>query len=595
MSARPSLMSKTRNNLFRFLAYVRPYSWMIVVAVIGGVVKFTIPLLGPLLTRYLLDDVFLSDALSTAEKINELTFWTFALIGTFIVFYGPWVYVRHYFAAKASHHAVFDMRCDLYYRILRMSASFFNRNKSGSIVARLISDVELAQSLIGTALTNVWMDAAALGVVLVILFRIDPPTACVALATFPLYLYFFKKLRGVIRQSSREVQEELSILSGQANEKISGSAVVHAFTQEQRESVEFKGQSDTLFKTTMLRAFYNSINATITAVLTSIAPLVVTLYGGWRVIAEQITVGDLVAIGLYLGPLYMPLQRFSELNVVFANAMAALDRIFGVMDEQPEIEDRPRAVELASIRGEITFENVSFSYSEGIPVLEDVSFTARPGERIALVGQSGSGKSTLVTLIPRFYEVDSGRVRVDGHDVRDVTVNSLRRHIAMVLQDPVLFSGSIRDNILYGKPEATEDELLAACRAANALPFIRGLHDGFDTEVGERGNFLSGGQKQRITIARAFLKNPEILILDEPTSALDAESERLIQQALEKLMEGRTTLIIAHRLSTIRDVDTILVMEQGRIVERGSHAQLVGHAGTYKSLHDHQFRETVPA
>jgi len=296
---------------------------------------------------------------------------------------------------------------------------------------------------------------------------------------------------------------------------------------------------------------------------------------------------------MYLSPLYLPLQRFSELNVVYANAMAALDRIYEIMDEEPEIVNAPGAVDLPQIRGEVEFNNVSFSYDQKCPVLHEVAFRVEPGEKVALVGPSGSGKTTIVSLIPRFYDVAAGRVLIDGHDVRDVTVQSLRRHIAMVLQDPILFSGSVRENILYGKPWASNEEVTEAARAANALEFITAMPNGFESEVGERGNFLSCGQRQRVTIARAFLKDPKILILDEATANLDPESECLIQSAMKRLIAGRTTLIIAHRLSTVVNADRIVVLEGGRIVEQGTHADLLTRRGLYHRLYISGFQDAL--
>jgi len=325
------------------------------------------------------------------------------------------------------------------------------------------------------------------------------------------------------------------------------------------------------------------------------------IYGGHRVINGTLSVGDLVAVSMYLSPLYTPLQRFSELNIVYSNAMAALDRVFEVMDAEPEIRDKVGAITLPDITGRVTFEEVCFAYHHSVeldhtaeerarieergPVLERVSFQVQAGQKIALVGPSGSGKSTVVSLIPRFYDVDSGRVLIDDYDVRDITIRSLRQQIGMVLQNPILFSGSISDNIRYGRPEASKEEIIQAAKDANAYDFIMQMPHGFDTEVGEMGAFLSGGQKQRITIARAFLKNPRILILDEATSALDSESEKLVQAALERLMEGRTTFIIAHRLSTIENADRIMVLQHGHLVESGTHAELLHAGGLYEQLY----------
>jgi subfamily B ATP-binding cassette protein MsbA len=585
---------KKQDQFVRFLGYVRPYWKLVALGSLGGVIKFTVPLLTPQITRYLLDDVFLNNAMTQAEKLHELFLYIGGMIAVFIFFWAPWTYVRHYFTSKAGYRSVFDLRCDLYYHILRMSASFFDRNRSGSIVSRLIGDIQLAQNLVGSALTNVWMDAISLIVVLYFLFSIDAPSTWVALVTFPLYVFIFRRLGGRIRSSTHQVQEKIAQISGNVQEKIAGSVVVHAFNREKKEEHDFQTESNELLSMSMKQAFYQSLNLTINGVLVSLAPLIVTLYCGYRVIQGTLSIGDMVAIGLYLGSLYMPVQRFSELNVIFSNSMAALERIFEIMDKPPEINDRPEALTLGQVKGLVEFDGACFAYpdapeGETGPVLEDITFTAQPGQQIALVGPSGAGKSTLVALIPRFYDVQRGAVRVDGVDVREVKLKSLRLNIGIVMQDSILFSGTVLDNLLYGNPDAKMDKVIEACQAANALDFILALPNGFQNEVGEGGTFLSGGQKQRLTIARAFLKDPKILILDEVTAALDAESERLIKDALQHLMLGRTTFIIAHRLSTVVNADCIMVMEDGRITERGTHAELLQLGGIYYRLYSQQF------
>ena len=588
-------MSLKYGNFFRLLGYVRPYTKYLFIATTGGIVKFVVPLLVPQVTRHLLDNVFLNTNLTAEKKLHDLLLYAGGMMGIFVFIYAPFVYLRHLYADKASHRAVFDLRCDLYYRILRMSASFFNRTKSGEIITRLISDIQLAQNIIGTALTNVWMDAIAVIVVLYFLFRIDIAMTLVALSTFPLYILVFRKFSDRIRRTTRQAQDQLSTMSSNALERISGSMVIQAFAQEIHEKTRFRAESEELFSTNMRRILIQSLHQALAGALVGLAPLVIICYGGYRVIYGHITVGEMIAVTMYLGPLYLPLQRFSELNIVFSNSMAALDRIYEIMDEKPEITDGPTAIELPRIRGNVTFEDVSFAYNHGCPVLENVTFSVRTGQKIALVGQSGSGKTTIVNLIPRFYDVSAGRVMIDGRDVRDVKIKSLRRHIAMVLQDPVLFSGTIRENILYGNPSASEKDIIKAAQAANAYDFIESLPEGFETQVGERGTLLSGGQKQRITIARAFLKNPEILILDEATSALDSQSEYLIQDAMSRLVKGRTTFIIAHRLSTIIHADLIFVLSSGSIIESGTHEELLNKKGVYKGLYDGQFMATIAA
>jgi ATP-binding cassette, subfamily B, putative efflux pump len=573
----------------RFLSYVQPYWLYIILAVIGGIVKFTVPLLVPQVTRYLLDHVYLNPHLSVAAKLHQLYYGVGSLILVFILVWAPFTYLRHYYAGKAGNRSVFDLRCDLYEQVLRMSTSFFRSHQSGGIVSRLINDIGLAQNLVGNALTNVWMDSIALVVILYFLVQIDLKLTMVALATFPVYLFFYRNLGVKLKASSRQIQQEIETISGNVQEKIAGSLVVHAFNQEKNEQENFNRDSEKLFSTTMYSVFLQSLNMVITGTLTNLAPLIVAIYGGYQVIMGHLTVGELVAVGMYLGPLYLPLQRFSELNIVFSSSMAALDRIFEIMDEEPEIVDKPNAMKLTDACGLVEFVNVSFSYQNESLILQQVNFTVKPGEKIAIVGHSGSGKTTLVSLIPRFYDVDSGAVLVDGHDIRELKVKSLRRQIGIVLQDPILFSGTVRENVLYGNPKASQAEIVAACKTANAYQFIKELPQGFDTEVGERGAFLSGGQKQRLTIARAFLKDPKILILDEATSSLDTESERLIQEALERLMVNRTTFIIAHRLSTIMNADRIIVLHNGSVVQSGTHAELIQINGIYQNLYFGQF------
>jgi ATP-binding cassette, subfamily B, putative efflux pump len=571
-----------KGNFRRFLGYVKPYRGMIVLAVIGGMVKFLVPLAVPQITRYLIDDVYLNEALSVTSRGHILLFCVASMIAVYAFVWAPFTYMRHYFSAKAGHRSVFDLRCELYDHILRMHAAFFDEKRSGGIVSRLIGDVAQAQNLVGTALTNVWMDAMSLVFVIAFLFSLDVPTALAALVTFPAYIFFFRRIGDKIKKSSRRVQEETETISGNAQEKVLGSSVVRAFGREEEEQESFRRDSDRLLDTTMRSNVLQAKNMAISGFLTSVAPLIVTLVGGWRVIRGDISVGTLVAVGMYLPSLYLPLQRFSELNVVIASSMAAVDRIFEIMDNPPDIADAPGARDFRGGGGLVEFQDVSFGYKEGSPVLSGIDLRIEAGSRVALVGASGSGKTTIANLIPRFWDVDSGAVLVDGLDVRSLRLKGLRRRIGLVLQEPILFSGSIMENILYGDPEAGEARAIEAARAANAYDFVMRLPDKFDTLIGERGASLSGGQKQRLTIARAFLKDPRILILDEATSALDVESERLIQEALERLLEGRTAIIIAHRLSTVARTDRIFVVEGGRIVESGRHDELLAAGGRYR-------------
>jgi len=566
---------------------------MVMAGAIGGIVKFSVPLLMPQVTRHLVDNIFLDEVLTAEAKTQNLLLLIGGMFALFVFVWAPLVYMRHYYAGKAGHTSVFDLRSSMYNHMMRMSSSFFDKNMSGSLLSRLISDIESAQNLVGSALTNVWMDFASLFLILFFLVRIDVSITLVALTTFPIYIYLFRTLKDKIRETSHEVQQEISEMAGDAHEKLAGNRIVHAFVQEKSEEKNFQNASTHLLETTMHRVKLQSINMVLTGVIVQSTPLLVLGYGGFRVISGTLSVGDLIAVTLYLTPLYTPLQRFSELNLIFANSMAAIDRVFEVMDEKPDVQNRPDAIKLESVEGKIEFKDVHFAYPQDDnpeTVLRDISFTANPGEKIALVGPSGSGKSTLTSLIPRFYDPRAGSIEVDGHDLRDVRVKSLRRQIGIVLQTPILFSGTVMENIRYGKPDATLSEIVEASKAANAYDFIRRMPKGFDSEVGEGGSFLSGGQRQRITIARAFLKNPAILILDEATSSLDSESEKLIQSALDRLMEGRTTVVIAHRFSTIENADRILVMEDGRIVESGVHQELLELDGVYQRLYGIQIQ-----
>lgn len=564
---------------------------MVGLAALGGVIKFSIPLLVPQVTQHLIDGVLLSTELPTEARVQHLIIWIGGLAAVFIVVWMPGTYLRHYYAGKSGHSTVFDLRADLYNHILRMSSSFFDQTKSGGILSRLISDIELAQNLVGNALTNIWMDAAAVVLVLYFLLRIDVGITLVAIALFPVYLLLFKRFGRKIEHASYEVQEELSKISGDIQERISGNRVIHAFGQERAEINRFQKKSTHLLGVAMRRVGYQSYNMVFTGIIVQLAPLIVLFTGGVMVIQTRLTLGQLVAVTMYLNPLYLPLQRFSELNVVFANSMAAVRRIFEVMDQSPDVQEMPNARSLADPVGVVHFENVSFRYSdEGPSILEHINLTVPAGTRVALVGSSGAGKSTLASLVPRFYDISSGRITLDGEDIRSLKIKSLRRCISVVTQEPILFSGTIRENILYGAPGASEEALIAAAKAANVHSFVKRLPAGYATEVGERGTFLSGGQKQRITLARAFLKDPRILILDEATSALDAESEQLIQEALQRLMEGRTTFIIAHRLATVVSADQIVVMERGKIAESGTHASLLRHDGIYRQFYDLQFQ-----
>ncbi|HVN83987.1 MAG TPA: ABC transporter ATP-binding protein [Candidatus Binatia bacterium] len=610
-----------RSPLLRFLSYVGPHAWLIAGASLCGVLKFVLPLIFPLVLKYLTDVLLVREAtaLHASEATNRWIEWWC----TTVLAHASWLgagalgrltvigvsvtalylllavatFYRSYLAGMAGHRLIFDLRYALYQHIQSMSHSFFDERRSGSIVARFVSDIQLAQNFVGAALTNVWMDGASLGFVVWILFVLEHRLACVALAVIPVYVLCIRYYSPRIKAASQSVQEMIEDFSGDLQERIAAVGLVKAFGREEHEARRFYRTSRDLLDLTMVNVRLSSGSQAATTFLTTAAPLAVVWAAGIMILHGGLSVGTMIAFYAYLSSLYLPLQRFSELSVVISNSLAAMDRIFEFFDIRPEVAETPGARGLHRLTGRVEWRTATFWYAgrDDRPAVQRVSLIVEPGQTVALVGRSGAGKSTLVALLPRFYDVSDGAVLVDGVDVRTVTLASLRDHIGIVPQDPVLFSGSLRENLLYAKPSATDAELAAAAHAANADGFIEELPDGYQTLVGERGVKLSGGQRQRIAIARAFLKDPPILILDEATSALDSESENLIHDALRRLMAGRTTLIIAHRLSTVINADRIVVIENGEVCEIGAHAELLARGGLYSQLYVEQFRHLQPA
>jgi len=584
---------RKKSEFVRFLSYIKPYWFMIAIAAFGGIIKFTMPMVFPKVMQYFIDDVLSSEStMSYTEKLHELTFWSLLVIGLYLFIWVPGVYVRHYYAGKVGHKVIFDLRYDLYLHIQRMSSSFFKENQSGSIVSRLMNDINLAQNMVGNALTNIWMDGAVIFVLLFVMLKIDPLLTLVSISIFPVYIIASKKLGRLVKKNSRQVQDEIAEMTGELQEKISGYAVVKSFARERYEKLRFFKEARKLLDYSIQSTKLNSINMFVVGFLTAFAPIIVIWFSGYLIINNRLTVGEMVVFYSYLGQFYFPINRFSELNIVFSTSMAAIERVFEVFDREPDVKEKEDAIECsADLKGEVEFKNVSFGYDNDSLILKNVNFKVKPGMKVAFVGPSGSGKSTLVSLLPRFYDPVEGTISIDGVDIRDYKLASLRKNIGMVLQDNILFSGTLEENIKYGNPRASKAEIIEAAKAANAYDFIIQSPYKFDTEVGESGMKLSGGQKQRIAIARVFVKNPKILILDEATSALDSESENQIQEALDRLMKGRTTFVIAHRLSTIINSDIIMVVDDGEIKEMGTHEELLKKSGLYEYLFNQQFGE----
>ncbi len=578
----------------RFLRYARPYAPLIVAAIVAGVFKFTLALSLPVALGYSLDHIFLADIPRDAQLqlLQGL-----ALILTVLFVGRAFVtYLRSYLAALAAQRTIFDVRRDLFRHVQRLSMAYHAQRRSGQTTARLINDMNQAQGLLDRGLIAASMDLIFLAGVVTYLFIWDWRLALVSLFTIPFYGAVFRALNPRLRQAATSVQEEMEEMSGEVTEKISGLQVVMSFAREKTEEINFFQRHRRYLRQVLSRERLRMLLQSVAEFLTAFGPVLVIAYGGYRVITDPqtgapnpLTIGQLIAFNGFLAHLYLPTRRLADYSAEIQERLAAMDRVFEVLDSEPDIADQPGARPLPRLQGRIAFEHVQFSYQPGVPVLRDIDFAVEPGEAVALVGRSGAGKTSLVNLVPRFYDPEQGRVVADGRDVRSVTVRSLRANIGMVLQDTILFSGTIRENILYGRHNATEREMIRAAEMAHVHQFALELPGGYDTVIGERGVKLSGGQKQRLSIARAFLRDPSILILDEATSNLDSGSELAIQEALRELMQGRTTLVIAHRLSTIVDCAKVVVLENGRIAEMGTHQELIRGAGPYRQFCEEQF------
>ncbi len=580
---------KRRAPVWRFLAYIKPYWPYVALATFAGLLKFLMPLVFPWMLRHLIDDVVLADEISQQMR-ESLTHQYILIMAVSIIIWMFACYFRSVLAADAGHRMIRDLRVALFDHVQRLSHTFFARNQSGAIVSRVVNDLSLAQNFVGSALTNVWMDSITLIVLVVILLNIHPMLTLISLLLMPVYVISLRTIGSRIRLVSKEAQQRLEILSGGLQEKVAGVAIVKGFTHEPQETLAFASQANKLLNKILYSVRFMAMNETMVGLVVHGSPILVAWYGIHQIIAGTLTIGELTQFLLYLAMFYFPLQRMSDLSVVLANAVAAIERIFEYFDTQPQIREKPDAKPLAECKGLIEFDRVYFSYDSEITVLRDINFRIEPGETVAFVGPSGSGKSTLANLVPRFYDPASGVIRIDGNDLRDLQLASLRSHIGIVNQETILFSGTVLDNLVLANPKATQEDILAALDAANAREFVEDLPEGLWTEIGERGAVLSGGQKQRLALARAFLKNPRILILDEATSALDSRSEHHIQQALDRLLQDRTSIVIAHRLSTVLNADKIVVIEHGRIVEIGRHAELLKNRGLYNTLYQEQFK-----
>ncbi len=573
------------SSMKRYMKFVKPYYWQIALTIFIGIFKFAIPLFIPLLIKIVIDDIIGAEALSDAEKLSQLYLW---LGGTAIVFFllrPPIEYFRQYYAQYVSNKILYDIRGYLYSHLQRLSLRYYANTRAGEIISRVINDVEQTKNFVMIGLMNVWLDVATILIAIIIMLTMDVSLTIVALLAFPFYAFSVKYFFGRLRDLTRDRSQALANVQSYLHERVQGMSIIKSFALEKHEQKIFNNTNDQFLEKAMDHTRWNAKAFAVVNTITDVAPLLVIGYAGYQVIQGNLTLGTMVAFIAYIERLYNPLRRLVNSSTTLVQSLASMDRVFEMVDEEYDVTDKKGARELGRVDGKLEFHNVSFHYNDGgSEVLSNLNFTVRPGETVAFVGMSGGGKSTIVSLIPRFYDVTEGTIRMDGHDLKDVTTHSLRDQIGLVLQDSILFSESVKENILMGKPDASDEEVIAAAKAANAHEFIENLPEGYDTKVGERGVKLSGGQKQRIAISRVFLKDPAILILDEATSALDLESEALIQDSLERLAHDRTTLVVAHRLSTITHADQILVIDNGQLAEKGTHDELLQKRGVYYKL-----------
>ena len=591
--------------LKRVMGYARPYRWQLGALLLMILISTSLSLLQPLIFRDLIDTTLPQKDLG---RLNILAVGLLALpiIG------GALSVWRRKLTATVSEGLTYDLRLDLYEHLQRLSLRFFTNTRTGELMSRLNNDVRDAHKAVSDTILDSATNIVQLIGTLAVMLALDWRLTLASMAVLPLFIPIARRSGAALRDIAREAMDDNAAMSAVMNEtlNVGGVLLVKLFGQRRTEVDRFAGHARVVRDVGVKRAVVGTRLAVVMSLVGAVGTAVIYWVGGYLVVRGVFTIGTIVAFTAYLGRLYGTLQNISNVPIAFATSLVSFERVFEVLDLDHPIAERPDAVVLEAPRGRLEFEDVRFSYpapdeatlasleerdavarSERTDVvLHGVSFTAEPGQTVALVGPSGAGKTTMLNLVPRLYDVTGGAVRIDGHDVRDLTLASLSAAVGVVTQDPHLFHDTVRANLRYARPSARDDELVAACRAAQIHDVIAGLPDGYDTLVGERGYRMSGGEKQRLAIARMLLKDPAIVLLDEATSHLDSESEALVQQALRTGLAGRTSLVIAHRLSTIVEADLILVVQAGRIVQRGTHAELVSAEGLYAELSRTQFR-----
>lgn len=567
----------------RILSYIKPYMHRLIFAMFCTIMAAAGNLYIPWIIKDMIDEVL-------ADKNGTMLNWIAASIIAIFVVRGLFWYGQNYLMSYVGQSVIIDIRAAVFKKLQRLSVSFYDKNKTGTIMSYVTNDVNALQSaMVENTIEMITEGFILIGSVVAMIY-LDWRLTLFTVCTFPVVLWFMEFFGKKIRKTGGRIQECTADITSVLQESVASARVIKSFVREDYEVDRFDVENRANFRANMKNA---QLMATLTPVVELVAAIGVTMiiwYGGNNVINGTITAGALVAFLTYAVNISNPIKRLTRVIGNIQKALAAAQRVFMIIDMPEEIAESRDAKQLPEVSGKVEFQNVSFAYDDKGNVITDLSFSVKPGEVIAIVGPSGAGKSTIANLLPRFYDVNKGDIKIDGHSVREVTLDSLREQVGIVPQETMLFNGSVYNNILYGRLDATKEEIEAAAKAANAHDFIMQLTDGYETKLGDRGVNLSGGQRQRIAIARAILKNPRILILDEATSALDTESERVVQEALDRLMVGRTSFVIAHRLSTVKNADKILVLEKGNLVESGTHDELLALDGLYAHLYKIQYR-----